>query len=468
MRFFRKSVAVATMSFAVFADLGRVMAQPYVGYESLHVSLGGDADAEYLFDGVIEGSDGRIYGTAVNGGTEDGGVVFVMNRDGSDYAILHAFTVSTNDGLSPWGKVIEGNDGILYGATRAGGANDAGTVFRLNKSGTGFSIVRSFTTNANEGAFPLNSVIEGRDGRLYGRTCSGGTNDGNSIFRLNKDGSDYRLLHSFKANLRYDTDSYSGLLEGSDGWLYGTAYEDGATGEGSVFRIDQDGANFQTLHDFERTASDGGFPFGCVYESADGALYGTTSAGGPDDYGTLYRLNRDGSGYQVLRYFVSTSNEGYLPVAPPVEGPGGLLYGSTYFGGADDGGTLYVIGKDGSGFRFLREFWYDGVTGTNPNGPFLRAGDGALYGTTFTGGGAVYATVFRIKPFALRAQRNVETGITIHLDGFASQTYALDATANFTAAWTNVATMTNVTGTVSWTDSISSTNRYYRGRVLNP
>src|SRR5688572_4980879 len=112
-------VMVCSVAFAPEVASG----QSYLGYQQLHVSLGGPADAEYLFDSVIEGSDGRIYGSAVNGGSDDGGVVFRMNKDGSDYQILHAFTVSTNDGLSPWGKVIEASDGMLYGATRAGGSH---------------------------------------------------------------------------------------------------------------------------------------------------------------------------------------------------------------------------------------------------------------------------------------------------------------------------------------------------------
>lgn len=442
-------------------------AQPYLGYEQLHVSLGGPADAEYFFDGVIEGTDGRIYGAAVNGGPEDGGVVFAMNKDGSGYVLLHSFTVSTNDGLSPWGKVIEAGDGKLYGATRMGGAHGAGTVFRLNTDGTGFAIVRSFTTNVNEGAYPLNSVIEGSDDVLYGRTCSGGTNDGNSIFRLNKDGTGYRLLHSFNMNLRFHGDSFSGLIEGRDGLLYGTTFAEGANGKGSVFRLEKDGSGFQTLHHFQSSGTDGGFPYGSVYETTEGTLYGTTSAGGPDDYGALYRINRDGSGYQVLRYFTPDNFEGYLPVAPPVEGPGGLLYGSTYFGGVDDGGTLYAVRKDGRGFKFLREFLWDDVDGTEPNAALVQARDGALYGTTFYGGGAIDATVFRIRPFGLVAEKN-GGGVTIHVEGFAGHRYGLDAMAGPFGTWTNVATVTNVTGTVSWLDAVPGTNRVYRGRVLDP
>src|SRR5688572_18953608 len=206
----------------------------------------------------------------------------------------------------------------------------------------------------------MNSAIEGSDGRLYGRTISGGANNGSAIFGMNRQGTDYLVLHSFNSTLPDFEDSYSGLIEGSDGMLYGTTFEDGAFNGGSVFRLNKNGTGFQTLHDFEATATDGGFPYGSVTESSDGVLYGTTSEGGPDDYGTLYRVNRDGTGYSVLRYFTPDDNQGYLPVAPPVEGPGGLLYGTTYFGGFGDVGTIYRTRNDGSGFTFLYEFQVDG------------------------------------------------------------------------------------------------------------
>src|ERR1051325_11694273 len=168
-----------------------------VGYEQLHAFRRSAGDGEYLYDSVIEGKDGRLYGTTLNGGPEDGGLVFALNKDGSGYAVLHNFGYGATNGLSPWGTVIQGSDHRLYGATRHGGTFDAGIVFNLTTNGTDFTIVRSFATNQNEGAYPLNNVIEGNDGRLYGRTISGGTNDGNSIFGLNKDGTGYVVLHSF-------------------------------------------------------------------------------------------------------------------------------------------------------------------------------------------------------------------------------------------------------------------------------
>ena len=449
-------------------DVMQTRAANAIGYQQIYAFLGGPADGELLYDAVIEGSDGRLYGATVNGGPEDGGLVFAMNKDGSGYAILHHFRVSTTNGLSPWGGVIQGSDGRLYGATRHGGTTDAGIVFSLSTNGTGFTIVRSFTTNANDGAYPLNSVIEGSDGRLYGRTLSGGANNGSAIFRLDKSGTGYTVLHSFNSSLPDFDDSYSGLIQGSDGALYGTTFDDGALGQGSVFRLNKDGTGFQTLHDFADTDSDGGFPYGNVYEASDGVLYGTTSEGGPEDFGTLYKVNRDGSGYRVLRTFTATNDEGYLPVAPPVEGPGGVLFGTTYFGGPSDVGTIYQVRKDGSEFAFLYAFQDDDQDGWEPNGPMIRSSDGALYGTTFYGSGAIFASVFRIKPLALSGEKT-PGAFTVHVEGFAGHRYALDATDSLPASWTQIAMLTNLTGTVAWPDMAPPIKqRFYRARVLNP
>jgi uncharacterized repeat protein (TIGR03803 family) len=462
----------------VLAGASTGQAQDRAPFEHLHSFLGSPDDGEYLNDPVIEGRDGRLYGATINGGVLDGGVVFAMAKDGSDYVILHEFTETADDGMWSWGGVIQGYDGKIYGAARYGGTYDAGVVYSLTTNGTDFTVLYSFTTNANEGAYPLNTVIQASDGRLYGRTVSGGTNDGSSIFGINTDGKGYKLLHSFNP-LPFWDDSFSGLIEGSDGMLYGTTYADGAYGDGSVFRLNKDGTGFQTLHDFKGSVSEGCCPFGTVYETREGVLYGTTSYGGPDDYGMLYKINRDGTGFTILRFFVSWNdapgeNLGYLPVGPPVEGPGGLLYGTTYFDEPNEAGVVYCIRKDGSGYTVLHRFDWDVAQGAEPNARLTWGSDGALYGTTFLGGtnspsgGWIDGSVFRIEPVVLLGDR--EGGrFTVLFDGFASQRYALYASDSLPANWVNVATVTNRNGMAAWSEpSPSPSSRFYRAQILNP
>jgi uncharacterized repeat protein (TIGR03803 family) len=169
----------------------------------------------------------------------------------------------------------------------------------------------------------------------------------------------------------------------------------------------------------------------------------------------------------VLKHFTANGTEGYLPVAAPVEGPGNLLYGSTYFGGVDDAGTLYSVRKDGSGFTQLHDFLSSNLDGIQPNAPLLRGSDGALYGTTYIGGGFIYGTVFRIKPVALRLEKS-QAGTAVHFQGFAGHRYALESSDGMPAVWTEAGNVTNLTGNAVWIDESPGTNRFFRARIIEP
>src|SRR6185369_17125637 len=115
-------------------------------------------------------------------------------------------------------------DGGLYGATRYGGGVDLGTVFKINRDGAGYSVLHRFTNSPGTGTYPIAGVLEGSDGMLYGRTISGGNGDGATIFRLNKNGIGFAIIHSFSQAGGNRFDPYSNLIESSDGTLCGTTY----------------------------------------------------------------------------------------------------------------------------------------------------------------------------------------------------------------------------------------------------
>src|SRR5262249_26237261 len=152
--------------------------------------------------GLLEGTNGGLYGTTPNGGTgycqgSSGqvgcGTIFSMSKDGSSYRILHTFNRS-GDGLEPGAGLPQGNDVVLYGTTYAGGTNDGGTVFALKPDGSGYTNLHTFGSIAADGRSPGAALIQGSDGALYGNTSSGGSNFSGTIFRLNRDGSGYRIL----------------------------------------------------------------------------------------------------------------------------------------------------------------------------------------------------------------------------------------------------------------------------------
>ena len=116
---------------------------------------------------LIQGSDGALYGTTYAGGKDGGGTVFRMNRDGSGHTVLHHFSGASDDGLYPTARLLEASDGMLYGTTSWGGSNQSGAVFKLNKDGTGFEALLSFEARSDNQPTWQAGLIEGSDGVLY-------------------------------------------------------------------------------------------------------------------------------------------------------------------------------------------------------------------------------------------------------------------------------------------------------------
>jgi uncharacterized repeat protein (TIGR03803 family) len=238
---------------------------------------------------VVEGTDGALYGTTFVGGSDGVGSVFKLDKNGSNYMVLRSFSTNGADGQFAWGGLVEGTDGRLYGTTRSGGSNDVGTVFKLNKDGSGYARLYSFATAGNDGQKPYARLVEGTDGALYGTTHDGGSSGNGTVFKVNKDGTGYTRLRSFSATGGDGQNPYSALLEGADGALYGTTYLDGASGRGTVFKVNKDGSGYAVLYSFT-TNGDGRSPFAGLVQGSDGALYGTTENGGSEGAGTVFRL----------------------------------------------------------------------------------------------------------------------------------------------------------------------------------
>jgi len=346
-------------------------------------------DGGYLYAGLTEGSDGMLYGTAAAGGVHGSGTVFRMNKDGSAFLVLRSVNYAS-DGGSLYSGVIEGSDGVLYGTAYQGGGNNAGTVYRINKDGTGFVVLFTLP-GATGAASSFGGVIEGADGALYGTTVLGVTYGYGTVFRINKDGSGFVVLRSLNrfADGAYP---YARLAAGGDGALYGNGRQGGANDDGTVFRMNKDGSGFAVLRSFHRTP-DGSFLSGALAEGRDGALYGTALQGGAVGSGTVYRMNKDGTGFAVLRNF-SGGSEGATLFAGVVEGSDGGLYGVTRDGGVNNAGTLFRVNKDGTGFSSLMRFAI-ATDGSSPQAGVIESRDGMLYGTA-QGGGLGFGTVYRM------------------------------------------------------------------------
>jgi uncharacterized repeat protein (TIGR03803 family) len=286
--------------------------------------------------GLVLGADGMLYGTAYSGGASNFGTVFALNRDGSGFGVLHSFT-GTTDGANPEGPVIEGSDGVLYGTTYFANSATRGTVFKINKNGTGYSIIHTFLGSVwGDGQQPECRLLEGSDGALYGTTGFGGAHNAGTVFTINKDGSGYNILYSFRSFIGDGLGPTAGLMEGSDQALYGTTYKGGAISTnqgGTAFKINKDGGGYQILHDFSLSTADASRPNGELVEGSDGALYGGCDYGGHGS-GAFFKMNKDGSGYSILRtLFGPGGGDGYLPKCALVQLSNDVFYGTTELGG---------------------------------------------------------------------------------------------------------------------------------------
>jgi len=246
-------------------------------------SLSGCQDGSNPSAGLLQASDGSFYGTTYNGGAYGGGIVFKMTKAG---VLTTTLSFNGANGWNPlFGSLIQGNDGNLYGTTVNGGANEGcggfgcGIVFRMTLRGN-LTTLYTFCAQSNcaDGMSPFGGLIQGTDGYLYGTTTNGGTGYG-TTFKLTGPGK-LATLHSFN----FSDGGYpeAGLVQGTDGNFYGTTPEGGTSGlGGTLFEITPAG-DFTTLYSFcsEANCADGNGAFSGLVQATSGALYGATFTGG--------------------------------------------------------------------------------------------------------------------------------------------------------------------------------------------
>jgi uncharacterized repeat protein (TIGR03803 family) len=333
------------------------------------------------------------------------GLILTGRAASQTFTTLHSFDHS--DGAGPQaGLVVSGN--TLYGAADSGGDSYIGTVFALSTDGADFATLYSLyvgsdfsspgSTNS-DGAYPDGTLVFSGD-TLYGTAYWGGTNGNGTVFKVNTNGA-FTTLHSFAAGSGFFPRNYTNsdgacpevglVLSGNT--LYGTTEKGGNSGYGAVFKVNTDGTGFMNLHSFTN-GSDGAVPHGLVISG--NTLYGTAlglTAVGLSGNGTVFAINTDGTDFRPLHSFTEVSLG--LTIS------GNTLYGTAL--GASGNGTVFAINTDGTGFTNLYTF-------TATSGPLSTNSDGAepiengglvlsgntLYGTANSGGSAGNGTVFAL------------------------------------------------------------------------
>jgi uncharacterized repeat protein (TIGR03803 family) len=424
---------------------------------------GRNSDGAYPDEGGLVLSNNTLYGSTVLGGLYGRGTIFKVNVDGSGFAALHSFSpiIDLNnpnyDGAEPLaGLILSGS--TLYGVATYGGSGGNGTVFGVNTDGSGFRTLYSFTqfpfpfqTN-DDGANPIAGVVLSGN-TLYGTTYDGGTIGNGTLFAVNIDGTQFRTF----SDGGFASD---GVLTSSSNTLYGTTIFGGSSGNGTVFKVNTNGTGFTVLHTF--TGIDGADSFAGMILSGN-TLYGTTSSGGTSGEGTVFRVNTDGSGFVTLRSF--TNSDGASPHAGLIL-LGNTLYGTAQFGGSLNSGTVFTIGTDGTGFSLLHTFT-GGSDGATPVAPLILSGN-TFYGTTSGGGSFGYGTVFSLsftpQLTLIPSGPNLTLSWPTNYAGFDYTGFTLQSTTNLASpVWTtNLTAPVLVNGQYTVTNPISGTQQFFR------
>jgi len=381
--------------------------------------------------GLVQAANGDIYGTTLEGGRLGpdsplgSGEIFKIAPNGT-LTKLYSFCRLSQcaDGSGPSAALAQGADGDFYGTTSGGGAHGIGsggwgTVFKITPGGE-LTTLYNFCSRIGcvDGGAPYAGLVRDADGDFYGTTPVGGVFSKGTVFKITSSGK-LATVYSFCSQMGCaDGESPDGtLVQATNGSFYGTTASGGAnldvatkTGGGTVFEITPSGT-LTTLYSFcaQSECADGASPNGGLIQAADGNFYGTTSSGGTNSpnggYGTVFQIAPSGR-LTTLYSFCAQSGctDGYGPAAGVIQATDGNFYGTTVWGGAGYGGTIFTITPSGT-LTTLHSFV--GTDGNGPNEGLIQATNGTFYGTTASGGqgdrgfgpGTVFSLSVGLSPF---------------------------------------------------------------------
>jgi uncharacterized repeat protein (TIGR03803 family) len=394
----RTTAVALTMALALTVVAIQAHAQQW----TLHVlhDFTDGPDGAVPLAGLTMDSAGELYGTANLGGPVNAGTVFKLKHSGSGWAftVLYSFTGS-QDGAGPQARVIFGPNGNLYGTTTGGGPDGQGVVFALSPLARVCrspscpwteSMIYRFPGGADGTQPETGDVIFDAAGNLYGTTAHGGDSSG--------DGVAYELTPSHGSWSESDLNKfgtagiypYSGLISDGFGNWYGTTTKGGA-GFGTVYELSPLGSGWQekTLYTFQGLA-DGGYPYGGLIFDHSGNLYGTTSY-----YGTVFKLTPSLRGeWSKTPLYTFTGNAG--PNGSLIMDAAENLYGITAQNDPNTAGEAFKLTLAGV-YTDLYDF-QAGRDGAFPQGGVVMDASGNLYGTAELGGAYGDGTVWQLTP----------------------------------------------------------------------
>jgi len=299
------------------------------------------------------------------------------------YHDLYDFNCTGNTGCEPAdsGYLTRATDGYLYGTTLFGGDNNLGTIFKILPNGTGFDALWQFDgtpTGSNPSAA---LTLATADGNFYGTADIGGSFGSGTLFRFDPSASPITLtvLHNFTTA---EGSPVSPPVEAKDQNLYGV------TVTGTTYRVTPSTGTYTPLPNNAFGGSDAP-----LFLASDGNLYGTSTAGGSNNKGTIFRMTTAGA-LQIVHSF--KGGDGARPIAPLSQDKSGNLYGTTFAGDSNNGGTAFELALKPVQLTTLEAFDGLGGDGAGPWTGLLAATDGNFYGSTALAGANDFGNLYEI------------------------------------------------------------------------
>ncbi len=342
-------------------------------FSVLYNAPGGNGVGYIAAEAIAQGRNGDMYTTSEDGGTIDGTLFSFTSAGAVNIVDDTAFGYFTLSGATL------GADGDLYGSDQDGGTGTCGTaacgrVYKVSPTGT-LTVLHNFV--GTDGEDPHAPPISGTNGKYYGSAPSSAAGSGISTAYSVTSSGTFTLLHTFTTAEGQQV--YGGLVQGSDGNLYGVSAVGGANGMGTVFKMTTAGV-VTVLHSF--AGADGNGSYWPLIQASDGNYYGVTYTGGANNEGVIFKITSSGT-YTVLHSLNNANGDGQSPNSSLVQGTDSKLYGVTAQGPSGVNGTIFSITTTGT-FKLLHTF--AGTDGANPSTPLIQNTNGVFYGATTNGG----------------------------------------------------------------------------------
>ncbi len=388
---FGQMVQSGTMLYAVCAGGGTASVGSIIEYDYTNNVCTKKIDMTTANGSACQGSlmrasDGNLYGVTTAGGANSAGAIFQYSISSNTYAKL--YDLSTALGSNAPGTMVQSSaNGKLYGFTRIGGANSQGVIFEFDYTTNTYSKRFDLQANTLIGGSTFSSPIFGSNGKLYAPLTAGGLASGGVIMEYDLSTSTYTkkidLNHAASGGA-----AYGGLVYAANGKLYGTTISGGSNNVGVIFEYDKSTNSYTKK--FDMLASSGSVPYGAMVEASNGNLYGLSNAGGANSLGVIYEYNYTTNTYTKKVDLSSTL--GSTPFGSMIQASNGKLYGLTRVGGTSALGVLFEY--DYTTNTYTKRVDLTAAIGSNPSGSLVEAPNGKLYGLTQNGGANSQGVIF--------------------------------------------------------------------------